>query len=311
MAVRAKAFIRARIKELKKKVGKGTAICATSGGVDSMVCAALAHRALRKNLIALFIDDGLMRENEPQTVSRNLKKKGIRTVVVKAAPDFFRALKGKTDPEDMRKAFRDTFYKTLGKAVKKYGAGYLIQGTIAADVIETKGKLKSQHNVLSQIGINPLKYGLTILEPLVTLFKPDVRVVGEKLGLPSIVYQRMPFPGPGLATRVVGEVTPARVRIVRRATQIVEQELKRFKSFQKFAVLLNDRATGMKKGNRAFGNIIVVRSVESKNAMTATPTRIPMAVLEKIQRRIVRELPMVTKVLYDITPKPPSTIEYI
>jgi GMP synthase (glutamine-hydrolysing) len=311
MAVRAKSFIRAKIKELKKKAGKDVAICATSGGVDSMVCAALAHRALRKNLIALFIDDGLMREGEPQLVSTILKGRGIRTVVVKAAPDFFRALKGKTDPEDMRKAFRDTFYKTLGKAVKKYRAAYLIQGTIAADVIETKGQVKSQHNVLSQIGINPMKYGLTILEPLVTLFKPDVRVVGKKLGLPFAIHQRMPFPGPGLACRVVGEVTPERVRIVRRATQIVEQELRNFKSFQKFAVLLNDRATGVKKGKRTFGHIIVVRSVDSKNAMTAKPTRIPMAVLEKIQRRIVRELPMVTKVLYDVTPKPPSTIEYI
>jgi len=311
MAVRAKAFIRARIKELKKKVGKGVAICATSGGVDSMVCAALAHRALRKNLIALFIDDGLMREGEPQLVAKILKGRGIRTVVVKAAPDFFRALKGKTDPEEMRKAFRDTFYKTLGKAVKRYRADCMIQGTIAADVIETKGQVKSQHNVLSQIGIDPMKYGLVILEPLVTLFKPDVRVIGKKLGLPRAIHQRMPFPGPGLATRVVGEVTPERVRIVRKATVIVEQELRNFKSFQKFAVLLNDRATGVRKGKRTFGNIVVVRSVESKNAMTAAPTRIPHPVLERIQRRIVRELPMVTKVLYDITPKPPSTIEYI
>jgi GMP synthase (glutamine-hydrolysing) len=165
--------------------------------------------------------------------------------------------------------------------------------------------------VLSQIGINPMKYGLVILEPLVTLFKPEVRVVGNRLGLPRALHQRMPFPGPGLATRVVGEVTPERIRIVRKATQIVEHELRNFKSFQKFAVLLNDRATGVKKGKRMFGHIVVVRSVESKNAMTARPTRIPMAVLEKIQRRIVRELPMVTKVLYDVTPKPPSTIEYI
>ena len=311
MALRTKSFIRAKIKELKKKVGKAVAICATSGGVDSMVCAALAHRALRKNLIALFIDDGLMREGEPELVAKILRGRGIRTVVVKAAPDFFRALKGKTDPEDMRKAFRDTFYKTLGKAVKKYRAGYMIQGTIAADVIETKGKVKSQHNVLSQIGINPMKYGLAILEPLVTLFKPDVRIVGKNLGLPRAIHQRMPFPGPGLATRVVGEVTPERVRIVRKATQIVEWELRNFNSFQKFAVLLNDRATGVKHGKRAFGNIIVVRSVESKNAMTAAPTRIPHPVLARIQRRIVRELPMVTKVLYDITPNPPSTIEYI
>lgn len=304
-------FIKARIKELKKIVGKETAICATSGGVDSMVCAALAHRALGKRLIALFIDDGLMREGEPAVVTRFLRQRGMQTVLVKAAPDFFRALKGKTDPEEMRQAFRDTFYKTLGRAVKQYHARYLIQGTIAADIIETKGKVKSQHNVLSQIGINPARYGLTIIEPLVKLFKPEVRAMGKRLGLPRAVYQRMPFPGPGLAARVVGEVTPPRVRIVRHATSIIEQELKSIPAFQKFAVLLNDRATGVKQGRRAFGNIIVIRSVNSKNAMTAKPTRIPYAKLEKIQRRIVRELPMVTKVLYDLSPKPPSTIEYI
>jgi len=311
MAFDTKRFIEEQVKEMKKKVGNRIAICATSGGVDSMVCAALAHRAIGKNLIALFIDDGLMRENEPERVAGILKKLGIRTVILRADKDFFKALKGKTDPEDMRKAFRDTFYKTLGRAVKKYKARYLIQGTIAADIKETKGKIKSQHNVLSQIGINPEKYGLTIIEPLVKLYKPDVRKVGKALGLPKETYERMPFPGPGLATRVVGEVTPERVRIVRRATAIVEKELKKLRPFQAFAVLLSDRATGIKNGKRAFGNIIVIRSVESENAMTAQPTRIPYNILKKIQKRIVREIPEVVKVLYDITPKPPSTIEYI
>lgn len=306
-----KKFIEEQIKHIKNKVGKGTAICATSGGVDSMVCAALAHRALGNRLIALFIDDGLMREREAEQVTKILKNKGIRTAVIRAASDFFKSLRGKTDPEDMRKAFRDTFYRTLGKAVKKFKASFLIQGTIAADIKETKGKIKSQHNVLSQIGINPKKYGLSIIEPLVKLYKPDVRKVGRVLGLPKIVCERMPFPGPGLATRVVGEVTPQRVKVVRKATAIVEQELKKFKPFQAFAVLLNDRATGIVKNKRAFGNIIVIRSVESKNAMTAKPSRIPYEILEKIQRRIIREIPSVTKVLYDITPKPPSTIEYI
>ncbi|MGD8978934.1 MAG: ExsB family transcriptional regulator, partial [candidate division WOR-3 bacterium] len=228
-----------------------------------------------------------------------------------AADDFFRALKGKKDPEDMRKAFRHTFYKTLGKAVRKYRAKYLIQGTIAADVVETKGKIKSQHNVLAQIGISPKRYGLEVVEPLVTLFKPDVRKVGQALGLPKQIHQRMPFPGPGLATRVVGEVTPKKVRMLRKATSIVERELRGVKAFQQFAVLLDDRATGIRNGKRAFGNIIVVRSVQSKNAMTATPTRIPYTILERIQKKITRQIPEVTKVLYDISPKPPSTIEYI
>jgi len=311
MSLNTKKFINTKIIEIRKRVGRGTALCATSGGVDSMVCTFLAHRALGKNLIALFIDDGLMRENEAQAVARTLRKRGIKIIVVKAAKDFFKALEGKEDPEDMRKAFRNQFYKILGKAVKKYRADYLIQGTIAADVKETKGKIKTQHNVLAQIGVSPRKYGLSILEPLVTLYKPDVRKVGKALGLSNSIYGRMPFPGPGLATRVVGEVTPQRVRIVRKATVIVERELMKFRPFQAFAVLLNDRATGVKKGKRAFGNIIVIRSVESENALTAQPTRVPFKVLQKIQKRIVREIPEVTKVLYDLTPKPPSTIEYI
>ncbi|MEO0184749.1 MAG: ATP-binding protein [candidate division WOR-3 bacterium] len=311
MAFNTRGFIKEQVRIIKKKVGKEIALCATSGGVDSMVCAALAHRALGKRLIALFIDDGLMRQNEPEKIAQILRRKGIRTVVLRTGKDFFRALKGKKDPEDMRKAFRDTFYKTLGKAVKKFKASYLIQGTIAADIKETKGRIKSQHNVLSQIGINPEKYGLNIIEPLVKLYKPGVRQVGKALGLPQSVYERMPFPGPGLATRVVGEVTPQRVRIVRKATAIVEKEIAKLKPFQAFAVLLSDRATGVVKGKRAFGNIVVIRSVESKNALTAQPTKVPYKILEKIQKRIVQEIPEVTKVLYDITPKPPSTIEYI
>lgn len=311
MSLHTNKFINIKMSEMRMKVGKGAALCATSGGVDSMVCAVLAHKALGKNLTALFIDDGLMRENEPQTVTKILRKKGIKTVLLRESHRFFMALKGKQDPEEMRKAFRNQFYKTLGKAVKRYKANYLIQGTIAADVRETKGKIKTQHNVLAQIGISPKKYGLSILEPLVTLYKPDVRKVGKALGLPRIIYERMPFPGPGLATRIVGEVTPQRVRIVRKATVIVEKELMRLRPFQAFAVLMNDRATGIRKGRRAFGNIIVIRSVESKNALTAQPTRVPFKVLQKIQKRIVREIPEVTKVLYDLTPKPPSTIEYI
>ncbi len=311
MAFDPRKFIRQKLISIRSKVGNRTALCATSGGVDSMVCAFLAHQAIGRRLIALFIDDGLMRENEPEMVAGILSRHGIRTIVVESADRFFRALKGKIDPEDMRKAFRDTFYRVLGSCVDKYEADFLIQGTIAADIKETKIGIKSQHNVLSQIGINPAKYGLSIIEPLIELYKPEVRRAGKALGLPESIYQRMPFPGPGLACRVVGEVTRQRVAMVRKATAIVEQEIKKLHPFQALAVLLSDRATGVVRGKRAFGHIIVIRSVQSENALTAEPTRIPYPILDRMQRRIVRAIPSVTKVLYDVTPKPPSTIEYI
>ncbi|MBN1809052.1 MAG: ExsB family transcriptional regulator [Planctomycetes bacterium] len=306
-------FITRQVAEIKKTVGKGKAISALSGGVDSAVATVLAHKALGKNLTVVFLDDGLMRQDEPTEVRSAFAKLGIKVKVINCQKNFFAALKGLADPEDKRKAFRDTFYKTLGKAVKQSKAMFLVQGTIAADVIETKKGVKSQHNVLEQIGIDSKKgYGFSAIEPLKKLFKPDVRIVGKLLGLPAKFHQRMPFPGPGLATRVVGEVTPERVKIVRKACKIVEEETAKYKMFQAFGVLLADRATGLTSGGRrAFGNIIAVRAVDSKNAMTATPTKLTWATLTKIQQRIVKEIPGVTKVLYDLTPKPPSTIEYI
>lgn len=312
MTFDAKKFIQEKTKELKDTIGDKKAICATSGGVDSMTCALLAHKVIGDRLTTLFLDDGLMREKEPETVTEWLKSHGMNTIKLDVADEFFKALKGKEDPEEKRKAFRDTFYKVLGRAVKESKADFMIQGTIAADIIETKGGIKTQHNILEQIGINPEEYGLRILEPLKEIYKPEVRLVGKELGLPEEYHQRMPFPGPGLSARIVGEVTPERTAIERRACKIVEEEvLDVAKPFQAFAVLLNDKATGVVDGKRAFGNIIVVRSVESKDAMTAQPTEIPWKTLRRIQERICREIPEVTKVLYDITPKPPSTIEYV
>jgi GMP synthase (glutamine-hydrolysing) len=311
MTFNAEQFMEAKTLELKNQVGDGSAICATSGGVDSMACAALGNRVLGKRLVAVFIDDGLMREGEPEQVTNDLKKLGIENRRVDVKDEFFSALKGLEDPEEKRKAFRDTFYKVLGRTVKESGANFLIQGTIAADVVETKGGVKTQHNVLEQIGIDPRSYGLVILEPLKEIYKPEVREVARGLGLPESVYARMPFPGPGLATRVLGEVTPERVETVRKATKIVEDEVKNLRPFQAFAVLLKDMATGVEEGKRKFGEIVVVRSVESSNAITAEITKIPWVILTAIQERITREIPSVTKVLYDITPKPPSTIEYI
>lgn len=308
--MRVKQFIQRQILEIKKKVDNQKVLVACSGGVDSMVCAILAHRSLGKRLVAVFIDDGLMRDGEPEMVIKILRKFGVKTKLVRVRAKFFKALKGKADPEKKRKAFRDTFYKVLGQAVKAEKAKFLIQGTIKADIIETQGGIKTQHNVLEQIGINPQKYGLKVLEPLRELFKPEVRQVAKALGLPREISERMPFPGPGLATRIVGKVTPRRVKIVREATKIIEEELKKLKPFQALAVLLSDKATGIKGGKRAFGNIIVIRCVNSLDAMTAKPSDIPFKVLQKIQEKITK-IPSVVRVCYDLTPKPPATIEYI
>ena len=306
-------FAADRIEEIGRIVGKDTAVSALSGGVDSAVVTVLGHRALGKRLKVIFIDDGLMREGEPRAVKAGFRKLGIPVSIINAQKTFFRALKGLTDPEDKRKVFSDTFYRTFEKAVNATGARYLLQGTIAPDIIETKKAVKTQHNVLEQIGIDPRKrYGFVAIEPLKTLFKPGVRKVGRALGMPKAMTERMPFPGPGLLCRCLGEATPPRIEIVRKACGIVEEETKRFKAFQTFGVLLSDRATGLtKKGGRHFGNIIVIRCVDSKNAMTAKATRVPRKVLDRITRRIFNAIPQVVKVLYDLSPKPPSTIEYI
>lgn len=307
-----KKFIEKQVEEIKKTVGSSRAISALSGGVDSAVATILAHRALGPRLKVVFIDHGLMRENEPQEVKAAFQRLGIDLEIVDAHNEFFEALKGKVDPEEKRKAFRYAFYKVFGREVLKSKAQFLIQGTIAADIIETKGGIKTQHNILEQIGIDPEKgFGFKVVEPLKELFKHEVREVGKALGLPEHMYKRMPFPGPALATRIIGEVTPERVALVRKATRIVEEEVAAFQPFQAFAVLMNDMGTGIVDGQRKFGHIIIVRSVESQDAMTAQPTPLPWDVLTKIARRITQEIPAVVRVAYEITSKPPATIEYI
>jgi len=307
-----KSFIDRKIEEIKAVAGVDKAISALSGGVDSSTCTVLAHRALGDQLKVIFIDDGLMREEEGEEVGTIFGNLGIKVDIIEAQQEFFEALKGKIDPEEKRKSFRNTFYTVFGREVLKSEARYLVQGTIAADIIETKGGVKTQHNILEQIGIDPEKgYGFKVIEPLKEIFKHQVREVAEALGLPERIHQRMPFPGPGLATRVVGEVTPERVALVRKATTIVEEEIAAQKPFQAFAVLLTDKGTGIEEGKRKFGDIIIVRSVESKDAMTAEPSEIPWEILKSISKRITAEIPEVTRVAYEITPKPPATIEYI
>lgn len=307
-----KKYVEEKESEIKATVGRERAISALSGGVDSSVCTVLAHRALGNQLKVIFIDDGLMRADEPQSVQRIFAALGIQVDIVDAQDEFFEALKGKTDPEEKRKAFRNIFYTVFGREVLKSEARFLIQGTIKADIIETQGGIKTQHNILEQIGIDPEKgYGFKVIEPILDLFKPEVREVARELGLPEKIYQRMPFPGPGLATRVVGEVTPERVSLVRKATSIVEEEIRDLNPFQAFAVLLSDKGTGVEEGGRKFGDIIIIRSVESRDAMTAQPTQVPWETLTKMAQRITTEIPQVVRIAYELTPKPPATIEYI
>jgi GMP synthase (glutamine-hydrolysing) len=305
-------FVEEKIKEIKDVTGDEKVVSALSGGVDSATCTVLAHRAIGDNLTVIFIDDGLMRENEPQNVQQIFADLGITVDIVDAQDEFFSALKGKDDPEEKRKAFRNAFYTVFKHEVLKSEARFLVQGTIAADIIETKSGVKTQHNILEQIGIDPEKgYGYKMIEPLKELFKHEVRKVAAAVGLPEEISCRMPFPGPGLATRVVGEANPETVGLVRKATVIVEEELVPLKPFQTFAVLLSDKGTGIEAGKRKFGNIIIIRSVESRDAMTAEVSTIPWEILFKLTQRITTEIPEVVRVAYELTPKPPATIEYI
>ncbi len=312
MSFAATKFINEKTEELQKKISstKKTLI-ATSGGVDSMTCAMLARKALGKNFTVLFLDDGLMREGESGEIRKYFDSIGLELQIWDVKEQFFAGLKGKIDPEEKRIAFRDIFYKTLGQAARSYSVDFLIQGTIAADIAETQKGIKTQHNVLSQIGLNPVHFGLKVVEPLRELYKHQVREVAKKLGLPTKFAERKPFPGPGLATRIIGEVVPERVDKIRAVTKIVESTITGAGIFQVLAVLMNDKATGMINGKRLYGDIIAIRAVESKDALTAAPSRIPWATLFKARDKILAEVPGVVKVVYDITPKPPSTIEYI
>jgi len=308
-----KQFIDERIRELKDAVGDGLAINALSGGVDSSVVTALGHRALGKQLKTYFIDNGIMRENEPRKVAAAFKQLGIPITIVDAKADFFKALKGVVDPEEKREAITQTFYrKVFGQLVKKSGARFLLQGTILTDVEETAAGIKRQHNVFEQLGIDPQKeFGYRILEPLVQIRKDGVRKVGRALGLPASVFNRIPFPGPALAARVIGEVTPERIRLVKKATSITEEELGSVKAFQYMAILHEDRVTGMRSGKRQFGCQIEIRCWDSVDARVAKPTRLPWQKLENLAGRIVKSIPEVVSVTYNIGTKPPSTIEAI
>lgn len=306
-------FIEEKVREIAETVGNGSAVNALSGGVDSSAVTLLGHRALGDNLHTYFIENGLMRENEPENIVSLFKDMGIKVELIDARDKFFQALKGIDDPEEKRESITEIFYEDVfGKLVRESDSNYLLQGTNYTDVEETVAGIKRQHNILEQLGIDTEEvYGYSVLEPLIQLRKSGVRKVAEALGLPESIYSRPPFPGPALATRVIGEATPERIEKVRKATVIVEEELSDSDAFQYMAILHQDRVTGMRKGERDFGNQIEVRCWESVDARTGTPTRLSHDILQKIAGRITREVPGVVSVTYNITTKPPSTIEAV
>ncbi|MCX6335320.1 MAG: ExsB family transcriptional regulator [Bacteroidia bacterium] len=306
-------FIAEKVQEIKATVGKGIAINALSGGVDSSTVTMLGHMALGKQLRTVFIQNGLMREGEPEKVAGFFQKLGIEIEIIDAQKEFLTALKGITDPEKKREAITQTFYKKVfGHIVKQSGAKFLLQGTILTDVDETLAGIKRQHNVFAQLGIDPQKaFGYQIIEPLIQLRKDGVRITGKALGLPEELFARIPFPGPALAARIIGEVTAERLAVVRKATTVVERMLCNKKAFQYMAILHEDRVTGMRNGKRDFGQQIEVRCWDSIDARTATPTKLPFELLERLAASILKEVPGVVSVTYNIATKPPSTIEAV
>lgn len=392
-----KNFVERQIGEIRKSIGNKKALVAVSGGVDSTTCAVLTHKAIGENLACVILDDAFMREGEPEQVAEILSKPplNVPTKVVNVQEKFLQAMKGLRDAEEKRKMFRETFYQVLGETAKNKGCNVLVQGTIRADIVETVGGVKTQHNVLEQMGINPEKqYGFKVVEPLVSLYKEQVRMVARHLGLPSEISERQPFPGPGLSVRVVGEIRPDKLETLKKATAIVEGELTKHKPSQYFAVILDnedvsdrslithiqetvarflnvpsrnvqvrifrDKATGVEGGKRRYGFIaavkvqtmngkihdipiqhlisiqrriitenptvarvfyavkdlaerkpyvIGVRAIQTKNFLTAQVSEIPWTTLNVVAEEISSKCSNVSTVYYDVTPKPPATIE--
>lgn len=306
-------FIEQQVRDISSVVGSGIAINALSGGVDSSAVTMLGYKALGERLKTYFIENGLMRHDEPQKIVSLFEGLGVPVEMIDAQEQFFDALKGVTDPEEKREAITRTFYRDVfARLVRESGARYLLQGTNYTDVEETVAGIKRQHNILSQLGIDTEKsYGYTVIEPLIQLRKTAIREVAKALGLPEEIYRRPPFPGPALAARIIGEVTRERVGIVRGATKIVEEALSNTRAFQYLAILHEDRVTGVRKGQRDYGFQIEVRCWDSKDAITGAPTKLPYDVLDTLAEKITAEVPGVVSVTYNITHKPPSTIEAI
>ena len=304
------------IKEIKAEAGEGKAIIGLSGGIDSSVATALAAQALNDRLTAVFVDQGFMREGEPEAVRGVFQKFKINFVIANSQERFMEKLEGVTDPEKKRKIIGEEFIRVFEEIAAKTGADYLIQGTIYPDRIESgfrkySEKIKTHHNVAGLPSKIKFK---KILEPLRDLYKDEVRKVAKMLGLPREIVSRQPFPGPGLAVRIIGELTAKKVSIAKKADSIVREEIEKGgleeNLWQYFAVLTDTKATGVEGDARAYGYVVAVRAAESCEAMTASFAKIPYEILERISTRITNEVPEVTRVVYDITHKPPATIEW-
>ena len=391
-----KRFVDIQVKKIREIIGREKALIAVSGGVDSSTCAVLTHIAIGDNLVCVILDDAFMRKGEPEKVAETLSKPPLN-LPVKIEPvqeKFLSALEGLRDAEEKRKAFRRTFYETLSEIAKRENSRFLVQGTILADIIETRGGIKTQHNVLEQIGINTRElYGFKVVEPLVSLLKWQVREVARYLRIPSDITERQPFPGPGLSVRVVGEIRRDKLASLKTATEITEEKLSKYKPSQYFAAIIDnkeiphpnvsrivkkasrildldanqvsvkvfaDKATGVRDKTRAYGDIlalksigrdgsiikkdltqlldlqrtileenqeftrvfymiaereiskpyaIVIRAVETEDFLTAKVSDLPWEILKETAEAILKECPDVSEVYYDVTPKPPATIE--
>jgi GMP synthase (glutamine-hydrolysing) len=313
-ALNAEQFIDTQVAAIREAVGDDIAINALSGGVDSAVVTMLAHKAIGDQLKTYFVENGLMRVGEAQQIVDWFAALGVPVEVVDAKDKFFAALKGVIDPEEKReKGITQVFYKDVfAELVKASGAKVLLQGTNYTDIEETAAGVKRQHNVFAQIGIDPEEaFGYKVLEPIIELRKPAVRVVARAVGLPAEISERPPFPGPALCARVIGEVTPERVETVRLATKIVEDALCDSGAFQYLAILHEDMVTGIRDGNRDFGKQIEVRCWESTDAVTAEPTELPFATLRQIADDITATVPGVVSVTYNVASKPTNCIEAV
>ncbi len=309
-------FIESKIKEIRETVGDKKAICAISGGIDSTVAGILTSRAIGNNFVGIFVDNGLLRENEREEVERNLKST-MNLIVVDARRRFLNRLKGIREPEQKRKIIGNEFIKVFEEEAKKIkGVEFLVQGTLYPDVIES-GKgigpsavIKSHHNV----GGLPEKMNLKIIEPLRMLFKDEVREIARRLEMPEAFIQRKPFPGPGLAVRIVGDVTEERLQILRQADRILQEEAQKLKNYKEiwqiFAVLLPLGSVGIMGDKRTYENVCAIRAVHSEDGMTADWVKLPDEFLRNVSRRITNEVKGINRVVYDITSKPPATIEW-